>query len=119
MYDFLKIKVITRPFYDAVLLVECHVPVHLVESRLPSFVFDSHAFLTSGQRDDCCNKKTNLMVNGSQIYLVYGSESDIKRYHGWNDIQISKVKDVQHMEDKVKKQRTQKTKKKQKNQHSN
>jgi hypothetical protein len=59
------------------------------------------------------------MVNGSQIYLVYGSESDIKRYHGWNDIQISKVKDVQHMEDKVKKQRTQKTKKKQKNQHSN
>ena len=58
------------------------------------------------------------MVNGSQIYLVYGSESDIKRYHGWNDIQISKVKDVQHMEDKVKKQRTQKTPKK-KNQHSN
>jgi hypothetical protein len=50
----------------------------------------------------------------SQIYLVYGSENEIKRYHGWNDIQISKVKDVQHMEDKVKKQRTQK-KTKQKN----
>jgi peroxiredoxin family protein len=44
----------------------------------------------------------------------YGSENEIKRYHGWNDIQISKVKDVQHMEDKVKKQRTQK-KTKQKN----
>jgi hypothetical protein len=58
------------------------------------------------------------MVNGSQIYLVYGSESEIKRYHGWNDIQISKVKDVQHMEDKVKKQRTKKLKQN-KNQHSN
>jgi uncharacterized protein YunC (DUF1805 family) len=54
--------------------------------------------------DLCINdKKTHLRVNGSQIYLVYGSENEIKRYHGWNDIQISKVKDVQHMEDKVKK----------------
>ena len=79
---------------------------HLVASHPISFMFDSYAFLTSGQKDDCCIKKTHLRVNGTQRYLVNGSESEIKRCHVWNDIQISKVNDVQHMEDKVKKQRT-------------
>ena len=82
---------------------------HLVASHPLSFMFDSYALLTSGQKDDCCIKKTHLRVNGTQRYLVNGSESEIERCHVWNDIQISKVKDVQHMEDKVKKQRTKKT----------